>query len=46
MFRWGYYLGTGAMSREELQVVFNVLTSAANDRGDPQVKRIHQTLTK
>ncbi|MBD2065937.1 WYL domain-containing protein, partial [Leptolyngbya sp. FACHB-671] len=25
MYRWGYYLGTGAMSREELQVDLNAL---------------------
>jgi len=23
MYRWGYYLGTGALRRDELQVAFN-----------------------
>ncbi len=44
MYRWGYYLGTGAMSREQLQVVFNALASMAHYQGDPQVRQIYQTL--
>ncbi len=46
MYRWGYYLGTGAMSREELQVACNALASIANYQGEPQVRRIYQTLVK
>lgn len=46
MYRWGYYLGTGAMSRQELQVAFNALASTAKYQGDPQVRRIYQTLVK
>lgn len=44
MYRWGYYLGTGAMSREQLQVAFNALASLAQYQGDPQVRQIYQTL--
>ncbi len=46
MYRWGYYLGTGAMSREQLQVTFNALASFAHYQGDPQVRQLHQTLQK
>lgn len=46
MYRWGYYLGTGAMSQDELRVAFSALTSIAKYQGDPQVRRIHQTLAK
>jgi hypothetical protein len=44
MYRWGYYLGTGAMSLEELRVAFNALESQAQYLGDPQVRQIHQIL--
>jgi predicted DNA-binding transcriptional regulator YafY len=44
MYRWGYYLGTGAMNREELKVAFNALASMAQYQGDPQVRQIYQTL--
>lgn len=46
MYRWGYYLGTGAMSREQLQVAFNALASQAYYQGDPQVRQIYQTLER
>jgi hypothetical protein len=46
MYRWGYYLGTGALSLEELKVAFNALASQAEFQGDPQVRRIHQILSK
>ncbi|HBL13353.1 MAG TPA: WYL domain-containing protein [Cyanobacteria bacterium UBA11162] len=46
MYRWGYYLGTGAMSREELKVAFNALHSQALYQGDPQIRQIYQTLEK
>ncbi|NEQ64547.1 MAG: WYL domain-containing protein [Symploca sp. SIO2D2] len=44
MYRWGYYLGTGVMSREELKVAFNALHSHALYQGDPQVRQIYHTL--
>jgi WYL domain len=40
MYRWGYYLGTGAMSNEEFKVAINALFSQAKFQGDPQVRRI------
>jgi predicted DNA-binding transcriptional regulator YafY len=43
---WGYYLGTGAMNREELQVAFHALVSSAKYQGNPQAKRIYHTLEK
>ena len=46
MYRWGYYLGTGAMSREELQAALNALASLAKYQGDPQARRICHTLVK
>jgi predicted DNA-binding transcriptional regulator YafY len=46
MYRWGYYLGTGVMSREELQVAFHTLASAAKYQGNPQIRRVYQILTK
>jgi hypothetical protein len=44
MYRWGYYLGTGAMSKEELKVAFNALTSMAHSQSDPQVRQVYYIL--
>jgi len=44
MYRWGYYLGTGAMNINELKVAFNAIESQAEYQGDPQVRQIHQIL--
>lgn len=46
MYRWGYYLGTGVMSQDELKVAFNALASQARFQGDPQIRRIYQLLSK
>ncbi len=46
MYRWGYYLGTGALSSTELKVAFNALVSQAQYQGDPQIRRICETLSK
>ncbi|TVP62959.1 MAG: WYL domain-containing protein [Nodularia sp. (in: Bacteria)] len=46
MYRWGYYLGTGALSAAELKVAFNALASQAQFQGDSQVRRIYESLTK
>lgn len=43
---WGYYLGTGALNREELQVALNALLSQAQYQGDAQAKRIYQSLSQ
>lgn len=45
-YRWGYYLGTGAMNREELQVALNALHSQAVHQQEPQIKRIYQRITR
>ncbi len=46
MYRWGYYLGTGVMSQEELKVAVNALASQAKYQGDAQLRRIYETLSK
>ncbi len=46
MYRWGYYLGTGAMSLEEFRIALNALSSQAEYQGDPQVRAVYQTLDK
>lgn len=43
---WGYYLGSGALNREELQFVFNALLSQAKYQGDAQARRIYQSLSQ
>lgn len=44
MYRWGYYLGTGAMNFDELKVAFNAIESQAKYQRDPQVRQIYQIL--
>ncbi len=46
MYRWGYYLGTGAMSEAELKVCLNALHSQAEYQRDLQAKRVYEQLTK
>lgn len=46
MYRWGYYLGTGVFSQEELQVALNALAIQAKDQGDPQLRQIYQVLAQ
>lgn len=46
MYRWGYYLGTGALKREELAVALDALASLAKDQGDPQVRRMYAAITQ
>lgn len=46
MYRWGYYLGTGALSIEELRLAFHALSSQAKYQGNPQARRVHETLAK
>ncbi len=46
IYRWGYYLGTGVMSREELKIAFNSLQSQAEYQGHPQVRQVYQTIKK
>lgn len=44
MYRWGYYIGTGAMSKQQLKVAFNALDSHAKYQGDPKIRQIYQIL--
>jgi len=46
LYRWGYYLGTGAMTRDELKLAFNALSSLAQYQGDSLARRIHANLSK
>lgn len=46
MYRWGYYLGTGAMNLEELQVAVQTLGAIAEHQGDPKVRQIYETLMR
>ncbi|MBF2073425.1 MAG: WYL domain-containing protein [Synechococcales cyanobacterium C42_A2020_086] len=46
MYRWGYYLGTGAMNREELQVALNALYSQARYQRDPEVTKLYERLER
>ena len=46
MYRFGYYLGTGAMNREELLFAFQAIASQAKYQGNPQARQICEKLTK
>ena len=37
---WGYYLGTGAMNQDELQLALNALASQALYQADPRARRV------
>lgn len=43
-YRWGYYLGTGVMAHQELQVALNILASAAQYQLDPSAQRVHEAV--
>jgi predicted DNA-binding transcriptional regulator YafY len=46
MYRWGYYLGTGAMNETELTVALNALYSQAEYQRDPLVQEVYAKLAK
>jgi hypothetical protein len=46
MYRWGYYLGTGAMSREELGLALQALAAQAEIQGDPRILAVYQRLER
>jgi hypothetical protein len=46
MYRWGYYLGTGALNRDELQAALQALATQAHYQGDPQIRRLYETLER
>ncbi|WP_069789442.1 helix-turn-helix transcriptional regulator (plasmid) [Cyanobacterium sp. IPPAS B-1200] len=46
MYRWGYYLGTGVMTKAEFKVAFDALESMANYQGDAIARKIYRQLRK
>jgi hypothetical protein len=46
MYRWGYFLGTGAANEEEMAAVLNVLYSQAKYQRDTQIKQLYELLAK
>ncbi|NDJ17981.1 helix-turn-helix transcriptional regulator [Myxacorys almedinensis] len=44
MYRWGYYLGTGALDRAELQAAWQALQIQAEAQGDPQIRQVVKQL--
>ncbi len=41
MYRWGYYLGSGALDRVELRLALNALRSQMEYQGDPLVRQTY-----
>ncbi|MGI0493602.1 helix-turn-helix transcriptional regulator [Alkalinema pantanalense CENA528] len=46
MYRWGYYLGTGAFSKQELSLALHALASQAAMQGDPRIQTVYDRLEK
>jgi WYL domain len=46
MYRWGYYLGTGVMTRMELSIALVALAGQAKYQGDAQSRVVYEQLTK
>ncbi len=46
MYRWGYYLGTGVMTKPELKAALDALRSQAHNQGDPTIRQIYATLER
>ncbi|MBW4482991.1 MAG: WYL domain-containing protein [Tildeniella torsiva UHER 1998/13D] len=46
MYRWGYYLGTGALTHEELQAGLQALATQAQYQGDPRIRRLYESLER
>ncbi|MEM7771410.1 MAG: WYL domain-containing protein [Cyanobacteria bacterium P01_A01_bin.37] len=44
MYRWGYYLGTGALQKDELRLAIQALQSQAHHQGDPTARRVCERL--
>lgn len=42
IYRWGYYLGTGALNPEELSAALNALAAQAKYQGNPIARRIYE----
>lgn len=46
IYRWGYFLGTGVMNLEDLQVAINAIESMAKYQRSPQAIRIYEDLCR
>ena len=46
MYRWGYYLGTGALNRNELGLALHALAAQAQKQGDPIIRRTYEALER
>lgn len=46
MYRWGYYLGTGGLRLEELQIALQALVAQAEAQGDPRVRRVYEEVSR
>lgn len=46
IYRWGYYVGTGALNPEELSIALNALSSQAEYQGNPIARRIYQQVSQ
>jgi hypothetical protein len=46
MYRHGYYVGTGVMTKAELKMAFNALESQAIYQGDPNIRRVYDRLSQ
>lgn len=46
MYRWGYYLGTGAMSAFELRVALQAIAAQAQHQGNPLARRVYERLER
>ncbi len=46
MYRWGYYLGTGVMSEQELTAALNALHSQAEYQRDVQIQELYNRLIR
>ncbi|HEY9881797.1 MAG TPA: WYL domain-containing protein, partial [Leptolyngbyaceae cyanobacterium] len=46
MYRWGYFLGTGALSQDDIAKVLNILHSQAQYQRDIQIKQLYDRLAK
>lgn len=46
IYRWGYYLGTGVMNREQLQVMMCALESQGKYQGNPQARQLYELLSR
>jgi hypothetical protein len=45
-FRWGYYLGTGALQQEELETALQALYSQAKYQQDPKINQISKRIAR